>query len=496
MCGLCAGGLFVIVSGGLAPGVASAAPGVASAASGVASAASGVASAASAVSVGGRALALAGSAQSAATKLIAQTRAAIPAAAPAVSVPDPAKVAASAPAPSAPGPNVVVPDRAVAVPARTARGGAPSTSSGSSGASNGASPRVPPDPGPAAAAPAPRAAGLASAGAAATRITGNAAPISSPSRPQIPAVPVLVSGTPSLASIPSAQGLAARITSSVQGLAALSGTMINVTSQALQLGDLVGQGPPLPGGAGPPAGAPPPLKLPSVLVLPGSGGTRPTGSTPLVPVLPDIFGTSTPGVSSRSTSGPGGPDALFSLGNGFGPALARPLRVAIPEPDPARAASTKAPAQGNRKLPPPGAPSSTLMVVPGASTAALASRASRPPWALSGASAEPVVAVDAPGPDLSSKPRAVSHTRARLRHDSSPGAGSVETQVPGVGSAPFSGAAPSGATAGAVGAGAAAGALLAVSFVWLLYGLLTGRLTLDLFPWQSALLASRLERPG
>ncbi|MBV9422037.1 MAG: hypothetical protein JOZ98_03930 [Solirubrobacterales bacterium] len=65
-----------------------------------------------------------------------------------------------------------------------------------------------------------------------------------------------------------------------------------------------------------------------------------------------------------------------------------------------------------------------------------------------------------------------------------------------MGSAPFSGAAPSGATAGAVGAGAAAGALLAVSFVWLLYGLLTGRLTLDLFPWQSALLASRLERPG
>ncbi len=491
MCGLCAGGLFVIVSGGVAPGVASAAPGAASAAPAVASA----------VSVGGQALALARTAQSAATKVIAQTRVAIPAA-PAVTVPDAARAAASTPAPSSPGPNVVRPDRAVAVPAGNGDGSAPSTSSGSSGVSNGASPRVPPDPGPAAAAPAPRAAGPASAGATTTLVTGSAAPASSASRPQLPAVPVLVGGTPSVASSPSAQQLAANITSSVQGLAAtsaqglaaLSGTLINIASQAL--GGLVGQGAPPPGGSAPTAVAPPPLKLPSVPMPPGSGGTRPTGTTQLVPVLPDIFGASTAGVFSGSSSGPRGPDALFALGGGWSQVLAPPLGVAIPKPDPARAASTNAPALGGRKLPPP-APSSTRQVGPGASTAAVAPRASGPAWTLSGASAEPAgAALDDPGPVSNSSKHAVSHTRARVRHGSTPGGGIVEAQVPDVASAPLSGGAPSGATPGAVGAGAAAGALLAVAFVWLLYGLLPGRLTLDLFPWQSALLASRLERPG
>jgi hypothetical protein len=49
---------------------------------------------------------------------------------------------------------------------------------------------------------------------------------------------------------------------------------------------------------------------------------------------------------------------------------------------------------------------------------------------------------------------------------------------------------------GGIGAGAAGGALLVLAALWLLHTLLPGRLTLDLTPWQSALLSLRLERPG
>jgi hypothetical protein len=57
---------------------------------------------------------------------------------------------------------------------------------------------------------------------------------------------------------------------------------------------------------------------------------------------------------------------------------------------------------------------------------------------------------------------------------------------------------PAGAVgSGGIGAGGAAGgALLLVAALWLLQALLPGRLSLDLSPWQSALLSLRLERPG
>ncbi len=65
---------------------------------------------------------------------------------------------------------------------------------------------------------------------------------------------------------------------------------------------------------------------------------------------------------------------------------------------------------------------------------------------------------------------------------------------------PPPGSLPSGAPAGtastAGGVGGAALALLAAAAALLLPTLLPGRLTLELFPWQSARLASRLERPG
>jgi hypothetical protein len=60
----------------------------------------------------------------------------------------------------------------------------------------------------------------------------------------------------------------------------------------------------------------------------------------------------------------------------------------------------------------------------------------------------------------------------------------------------LAGGAAAGSSAGGVGSGAAAAALLAVAALWLLAALLPGRLALDLFPWQSAMLALRLERPG
>ena len=63
-------------------------------------------------------------------------------------------------------------------------------------------------------------------------------------------------------------------------------------------------------------------------------------------------------------------------------------------------------------------------------------------------------------------------------------------------SASLASGAPASAASGGVGVGGAALAVFAAAAVLLLPALLHGRLTLDLFPWQSALFASRLERPG
>jgi hypothetical protein len=70
----------------------------------------------------------------------------------------------------------------------------------------------------------------------------------------------------------------------------------------------------------------------------------------------------------------------------------------------------------------------------------------------------------------------------------------VATPPPGSASLPAGGAASS--AGGGMGASAFAVALLGLAAVLLLRALLPGRLPLSLFPWQSAILTSRLERPG
>jgi hypothetical protein len=74
-------------------------------------------------------------------------------------------------------------------------------------------------------------------------------------------------------------------------------------------------------------------------------------------------------------------------------------------------------------------------------------------------------------------------------------AAAVDGAPPGTAFVPPGGT--EGASSGGVGAaGGATAVLLGVAALWLLRSLLPGLLTLDLFPWQSALRAMRLERPG
>jgi hypothetical protein len=75
-------------------------------------------------------------------------------------------------------------------------------------------------------------------------------------------------------------------------------------------------------------------------------------------------------------------------------------------------------------------------------------------------------------------------------------ASSLFVDAPQPSSTSLAGGAAAGSSAGGGSSGAAAAALLAVAALWLLAALLPGRLALDLFPWQSAMLALRLERPG
>jgi hypothetical protein len=85
--------------------------------------------------------------------------------------------------------------------------------------------------------------------------------------------------------------------------------------------------------------------------------------------------------------------------------------------------------------------------------------------------------------------------RARQRFSAATGSSSAVAQAePTLTSLPAGGVA--GTASGGVGVGAAAPALLAFAAVSLLPLLLPGRLALELVPWQSALLAWRLERPG
>lgn len=85
---------------------------------------------------------------------------------------------------------------------------------------------------------------------------------------------------------------------------------------------------------------------------------------------------------------------------------------------------------------------------------------------------------------------------ARQRHSGSVGASEAVGTVPPLSVPLPAGGGAGGAASGGVGAGAAALGFLAVAAACLLHGLLPGRLALELFPWTSTLLPSRLERPG
>ena len=69
-------------------------------------------------------------------------------------------------------------------------------------------------------------------------------------------------------------------------------------------------------------------------------------------------------------------------------------------------------------------------------------------------------------------------------------------RVPDMSPRPLAGGAAATASGGIASGAPAAVALLALLAVWLLHALLPGRAVLDLVPWRSTLLASRLERPG
>jgi hypothetical protein len=96
-----------------------------------------------------------------------------------------------------------------------------------------------------------------------------------------------------------------------------------------------------------------------------------------------------------------------------------------------------------------------------------------------------------------------SDARGSRAPRSAPGRSRLHAHPPVVGASPGGArlvlpTSPAGAVgSGGIGAGGAAGgALLLVAALWLLQALLSGRLSLDLSPWQSALLSLRLERPG
>ena len=132
---------------------------------------------------------------------------------------------------------------------------------------------------------------------------------------------------------------------------------------------------------------------------------------------------------------------------------------------------------------------------------------SRTPWALArvdaaftsaasvrprGQSVEPSLA-----PAAHAIPSRQRLGKARSAPRSTSRAVSSSVTVSGAPPVPTSG--PAGAAASGssgVGVGAAAAALLAAAALWLLQALLPGRLGLDLSPWQSTMLALRLERPG
>jgi hypothetical protein len=100
-----------------------------------------------------------------------------------------------------------------------------------------------------------------------------------------------------------------------------------------------------------------------------------------------------------------------------------------------------------------------------------------------------------PTSDQRSQPVAhrARYERARARDRAGP-VPALELAAPRIADGPAGGGAST--SSGGAGAGASAAAVLALAGVCLLGALLPGRLRLDPFPWRSALLASRLERPG
>ena len=177
-----------------------------------------------------------------------------------------------------------------------------------------------------------------------------------------------------------------------------------------------------------------------------------------------------------------------------------PQAAPSPQADAARSQPTSPDAAPlSKRLAEAGAPALPVahLVIPDAQTS----------WGLGCAGrAGPVAIVTPPLPGLPQGSTQVAvavagHQRSGVRRRSSrANSAPVGSSITVAGAPPLPTPLPGGAAAsgaiGGVGVGAAAAALLALAALWLLTALLPGRLTLDLFPWQSTMLALRLERPG